>query len=213
MNSRFLWTKTSPSPLSTATQPKRSASVNLVSLIAQAQHPDGPAASLCISASCATCADSGLLRHHLQTPQAKPPRLLPLGAGYEKCGKICIDPDVQCCVSNPSLGVQCGDITSSGNGTYVCPKDGGNCTLSCDPLSKCGDVCYDKSTHCCANDTRSIVGVKINGGCYGGNRCPITYMSYHGGGPVYVTIVGEKLRVSNVCSCHPTACGCSLHQC
>jgi hypothetical protein len=41
--------------------------------------------------------------------------------------------------------------------------------------AKCGDVCYDTDTQCCANADKSTIGEPFGGGCVGGDFCVLPF--------------------------------------
>lgn len=92
-------------------------------------------------------------------------------AGYTMCGKKCIDPTVQCCVSDSTQGVAC----VSGE---RCSGDAG----TCQPSSKCpadrqcaSDLCIDAAAGQCCDQTQGLVGAVINGTCFIEPYCPLSY--------------------------------------
>ena len=88
--------------------------------------------------------------------------------GFVKCGKICIDPAKQCCVTDLNVS-KCATPN-------LCSADGGVCVAACPAgTTQCGQVCVDATKgQCCSNAAISQVGSLFNGGCFAAPFCGIT---------------------------------------
>lgn len=95
------------------------------------------------------------------------------------CGNKCIDPTIQCCVSNYAVGKQC-------PGSQLCVADGDTCSATTCPsgTAQCGKVCFDNTAdattgikQCCVASGTSTVGNEFNGACYPQPYCPIFFQA------------------------------------